>query len=84
MLFNRISAYLQDAAETSSAPEPGPTPANTVSTPPANFAPVPASLMGSLPAQPASWQEQLYRMAYEAAKAAVEAAAHAANRARWN
>jgi hypothetical protein len=83
MLFNRISAYLQDVAETSSTPEPGPTAANTVSTPPANFAPVPAGLMGSLPAQAALWQEQLYRMAYEAAKAAV-AAARMANRARWN
>jgi hypothetical protein len=40
--------------------------------------------MSPLPAQPAFWQEQLYRMAYEAAKAAVEAAARAANRARWN
>jgi hypothetical protein len=84
MLFNRITAYLQDAAETSSTPEPGPTSANTVSTPPANFAPVPAGLMGPLPAQANLWQEQLYRMAYEAAKKAVEAAARAANRARWN
>jgi hypothetical protein len=84
MLFNRISAYLQDAAETSSSSELGPAPANTVSTPPANFAPVPAGLMGPLPTQPVWWQEQLYRMAYEAAKAAVEAAARAASRARWN
>jgi hypothetical protein len=84
MLFNRMTAYLQDAAETPSTPGPGPTPANTVSTPPANFAPVPAGLTGPLPGQSALWQEQLYRMAYEAARKAVEAAARAANRARWN
>jgi NAD(P)-dependent dehydrogenase (short-subunit alcohol dehydrogenase family) len=83
MLFNRISAYLEDVASPSVS-EPGPTPINTVTTPPANFAPVPAGLMSPLPAQPAFWQEQLYRMAYEAAKAAVEAAARAASRARWN
>jgi hypothetical protein len=83
MLFNRITSYLDESIEPL-APSPGPTPQNTVTTPPANFAPVPAGLMGSLPQQPAAWQEQLYRMAYEAAKAAVEAAARAANDARWN
>jgi len=83
MLINRITAYLEDVPEPSIS-EPGPSPHNTVTAPPANFAPVPAGLMGPLPQQPVSWQEQLYRMAYEAAKAAVEAAARAANRARWN
>jgi hypothetical protein len=52
--------------------------------PPASFAPVPAALLGPLPQQHASWQEQLYRMAYEAAKAAVEAAARTTKSARWN
>lgn len=93
MLFNRITSYLEDMAEPSasgSAPSGptssglGPSPINTVTTPPANFAPIPAGLMGPLPSHPVSWQEQLYRMAYEAAKAAVEAAARATNRARWN
>jgi hypothetical protein len=83
MLFNRITAYLEDMPE-ASASGPGPTPINTVTTPPANFAPIPAGLMGPQATQSLSWQEQLYRMAYEAAKAAVEAAARAANRARWN
>lgn len=83
MLINRITEYLDDVTEPSVS-EPGPTAQNTVMTPPANFAPVPAGLMGPLPQQPISWQEQLYRMAYEAAKAAVEAAARAASRARWN
>jgi hypothetical protein len=82
MLFNRISAYLEDVAPPPVS-EPGPTPLNTVTTPPASFAPIPAGLTGPTP-QSASWQEQLYRMAYEAAKAAVEAAARAANQARWN
>ena len=80
MLFNRISAYLEEGTELP-APGPGPTPMNTVTTPPANFAPIPAGLMSQSPAQPVFWQEQLYRMAYEAAKAAVEAAARAASRA---
>ena len=83
MLFNRISAYLEDVTELP-APGPGATPKNTVTTPPANFAPIPSGLMGPSPSQPVFWQEQLYRMAYEAAKAAVEAAARAASRARWN
>jgi NAD(P)-dependent dehydrogenase (short-subunit alcohol dehydrogenase family) len=83
MLMNRITAYLEAETELPTS-GPGPTPCNTVTTPPANFAPVPAGLMGPLPQQPASWQEQLYRMAYEAAKAAVEAAARAASRTRWN
>ncbi len=83
MLINRITAYLEDETEPPTS-GPGPTACNTVTAPPANFAPVPAGLMGALPQENVSWQEQLYRMAYEAAKAAVEAAARAANRARWN
>jgi hypothetical protein len=83
MLMNRITSYLEDEIEPPIS-GPGPTAANTVTEPPAHFAPVPAGLMGALPPQNASWQEQLYRMAYEAAKAAVEAAARAASRARWN
>jgi hypothetical protein len=84
MLINRITSYLEDETDT---PQPGsgPSACNTANMPPANFAPVPSGLLGSLPQQPISWQEELYRMAYEAAKAAVAAAAlAAANRARWN
>jgi hypothetical protein len=83
MLFNRISDYLEEMPEPPVA-GPGPGPTNTVTTPPANFAPIPDGLMGPFPTQPPYWQEQLYRMAYEAAKAAVDAAARAARRARWN
>jgi hypothetical protein len=83
MLINRITAYLEDEIELPTS-GPGPTARNTVNTPPVNFAPIPAGLMGSLPPQQLSWQEQLYRMAYEAAKAAVEAAERAANHVRWN
>ncbi len=83
MRFNRMSAYLEDAAAPTIR-ESGPSPLNTVTTPPANFAAVPAGLSGPLPALSALWQEQLSRQAYEAANAAVETAARAANRARWN
>jgi hypothetical protein len=83
MLINRITAYLEDEIDLP-ALGPEPTAANTVMTPPAGFAPVPACLLGAVPPQTASWQEQLYRMAYEAAKAAVEAAARVTSRARWN
>jgi hypothetical protein len=83
MLFNRISAYLEDMPAPPVS-EPCPSPLNTVTTPPANFAPVPAGMMGPQAPLSAAWLEQLYRMAYESAKAAVEAAARTANRARWN
>jgi hypothetical protein len=83
MLINRITSYLEDETETPQSGS-GPSACNTANAPPANFAPVPTGLLGSLPQQPVSWQEELYRMAYEAAKAAVAAAALAANRARWN
>jgi hypothetical protein len=83
MLINRITAYLDEITE-SPISESGPTARNTVTEPPAGFAPVPASLMGPLPLQHVSWQEQLYRMAYEAAKAAVDAAARSTKRVRWN
>jgi hypothetical protein len=83
MLINRITSYLEDETETPQSGS-GPSACNTANAPPANFAPVPTGLLGPLPQQPVSWQEELYRMAYEAAKAAVAAAALAANRARWN
>jgi hypothetical protein len=83
MLINRITAYLEEITEPPIS-GPGPTAGNTVMEPPASFAPVPAALLGPLPQQHASWQEQLYRMAYEAAKAAVEAAARTTKSARWN
>jgi hypothetical protein len=82
-MLNRITHYLED--ETASPQSgSGPSPCNTANAPPANFAPIPTGMLGALPPQHVSWQEELYRMAYEAAKAAVEAAAQAANRARWN
>jgi hypothetical protein len=83
MLINRITSYLEDETETPQSGS-GPSASNTVSAPPASFAPVPTGLLSSLPQQQLSWQEELYRMAYEAAKAAVAAAALAANRAQWN
>ena len=48
MLINRITAYLEDETEPPTS-GPGPTACNTVTAPPANFAPVPAGLMGALP-----------------------------------
>jgi hypothetical protein len=70
MLINRITAYLEEITEPPISGA-GPTASNTVMEPPTSFAPVPAALLGPLPQQHASWQEQLYRMAYEAAKAAL-------------
>jgi hypothetical protein len=74
MYTNRITAYL-DAADDGLFPETsmlqdGPS-FNNPLVPPANFAPVPQSLLGDLSKGQLSWQQELYRMAYQSALAAV-------------
>jgi hypothetical protein len=81
MIHNRISTYMQPSKK---RPTFGPAPQpKTVFAPPPNFAPVPLSMLANVPEGQLSWQEELYRMAYEAAKASV-AATRAADCYRWN
>jgi hypothetical protein len=76
MLTNRITHHLNKRfTMKSKSPK--------TSRPPANFALVPPTLLGSPSHGHMAWYEQLYRMAYQAAKADVSAA-RAAQRARWN
>jgi hypothetical protein len=82
MFHNRISTYMN-------APRKRPqivpkTLPKTVLGPPPNFAPVPVAMLAHVPQAQISWQEELYRMAYEAARASVAAAANASDRYRWN
>jgi hypothetical protein len=81
MSTNRIASSLS-AVNTKRAPrQSGARAAKTLS-PPANFVPVPAEMLACFPAGLLAWQEQLYRMAYQAALASVHAAR--CERARWN
>jgi hypothetical protein len=81
MIHNRISTYMQPPKKRRTF-HPAPQP-QTVFAPPPNFAPVPVSMLAIVPESQISWQRELYRMAYEAAKASV-AATRAADSHRWN
>jgi hypothetical protein len=76
MLTNRITRHLNKRSKAKSrSPKTSP--------PPANFASIPPALLGNASHGQMACYEQLYRMAYQAAKASVSAA-RAAQRARWN
>jgi hypothetical protein len=88
MIRNRISHYMELPPKRSkivrASQIDGPTLPQTVLTPPPNFVPVPVSMLANVPQSQFSWPEELYRLAYEAARASVAAASTASDRYRWN
>jgi hypothetical protein len=74
MLTNRISAYLQVADDEqlveNTMPQNTPSVHNPLA-PPANFAPIPEGLLQGLPKEQLTWQQELYRTAYQSALAAL-------------
>ena len=78
MIHNRICTFMEPSKKRPTSPP------QTVFSPPPNFVPVPVSMLANVPQSQLLWQEELYRMAYEAAQASVAAAARASDRYRWN